>query len=73
MILEQGLHKEFIAHMEQQKPNPPFSEECISSFRDSFSAWLPVDWSVRPDQPMCLAALQTLSHKLQDPVRCFPV
>ena len=67
MILGQGLHKEFLAHTEQERPTPPFSEECISRFRDSFSEWLPVDWSIRHDQPICLAALKTLSQKIHDP------
>ena len=27
-ILEQGLHKAFLAHIEQAQSAPPFSEEC---------------------------------------------
>ena len=67
LILEHNLHKEFLAHMDQQKSTLPFSEECIGRFRDAFAAWLPVDWSIRPDQPICLAALQSLSQKLHAP------
>ena len=67
LILERNLHKEFVAHMEQQKPDPPFSEDCIEKFREAFSSWIPTDWSVRPHQPMCLNALQHLSQHVHDP------
>ena len=33
-ILEQGLHKVFLAHIEQAQSAPPFSEECIDQFRE---------------------------------------
>ena len=49
LILEHNLHKEFLAHMDQQKSTLPFSEECVGRFREAFAAWLPVDWSIRPD------------------------
>ena len=55
--------------MDQQWPDPPFSDDCIDQFRTLFSSWLPVDWSVRSEQPMCLAALNALGQKLQDPDR----
>ena len=67
LILEQGLHKAFLAHVEQAQSTPPFSDECIDQFRTSLSAWLPMDWSIRDDQPMHLAAMQALSHRLHDP------
>ena len=66
-ILEQGLHKVFLAHIEQAQSAPPFSEECIDQFRKSLSAWLPVGWSIRADQPIHPAALQALSHRIRDP------
>ena len=67
LILEQGLHKAFLAHVEQAQSTPPFSDECIDQFRTSLSAWLPMDWPIRDDQPMHLAAMQALSHRLHDP------
>ena len=69
LILHQNLHKEFLVHIAQQRPDPPFSDDCINQFRNLFSSWLPVDWSVRSEQPMCLAALNALGQKLQDPDR----
>ena len=67
LILEQNLHKQFVAHMELQNPDPPFSEECIEKFQEVFSSWIPTDWSVRPHQPMCLNALHHLSQRIHDP------
>ena len=67
LILERNLRKEFVAHIEQQRPDPPFSEDCVEKFREAFSSWIPTDWSVRPHQPMCLNALQHLSQHVHDP------
>ena len=55
LILNQGLRKEFLVHVEQQRPNPPFSDDCINQFRDLFSSWL--QW-IGPSNPNSRCVLQ---------------
>ena len=55
----------------------PFSEDLVQQFRASLDTLLPLDqpldWQVRADQPLCLHALQAISHYMNDPDRnLFP-
>ena len=76
-ILDQKLHMQIVSHFQQQKTDPPFSEEIIQEFRDSLDSLLPLpttlNWHVREDQPLCLQALHAISQYMQDPdTQLFP-
>ena len=76
-ILKHGLHKFIVGHFQRQQVDPPFSEDLVQQFRASLDTLLPLgrplDWQVRADQPLCLHALQAISHHMNDPDRnLFP-
>ena len=72
-ILQHDLHKFIVGHFQRQQVDPPFSEDLVQQFRASLDTLLPLDkpldWQVRADQPLCLHALQAISHHMNDPDR----
>ena len=75
--LQHDLHKFIVGHFQRQQVDPPFSEDLVQQFRASLDTLLPLDkpldWQVRADQPLCLHALQAISHHMNDPDRnLFP-
>lgn len=77
LILQQQLHKHLTQRLRSASSDPPFDDALVHIFRDSLqrcltdvSHW---DWSVDPDQPFCLHAMQALSELMQGPdIHLFP-
>ena len=70
-ILDKRLHHQIVGHFQQRKVDPPFPESLVKEFRESLDGLLPLqeplDWQVRPDQPLCLHALAAISTYMKDP------
>lgn len=70
-ILDKRLHHQIVGHFQQRKVDPPFPESLVQEFRESLDRLLPLqeplDWQVRPDQPLCLHALAAVSTYMKDP------
>ena len=70
-ILDKRLHHQIVGHFQQRKVDPPFRESLVKEFRESLDGLLPLqeplDWQVRPDQPLCLHALAAISTYMKDP------
>ena len=66
------LHKEIATHFSQQRPEPPFTDDLVNQMRSSIEQFLAAhnvhtDWTIPPNQPLCLHVLQALSRVMQDP------
>ena len=67
----QALHKQLVARLATPSALPPFSPEVVAQFRTMLEQGLESlvpkwDWSIPPDQPMCLHALQSISEAMHD-------
>ena len=71
-IINHRWDKRLLAHIAAQHNQPLFSEEEVEIFRQDISVFLSgadkcPDWSLPPDQPLCLYILQQISSILGDP------
>ena len=71
-IINHRWDKRLLAHIAAQHIQPLFSDEEVDIFRKDINRFLESadrspDWSIPPDQPLCLYILQQLSSILRDP------
>ena len=71
-ILSARLDQTLLRAFNEQQAEPPFSEEQLQPFKrflDEFllAQGIQPDWSIPPDQQLCLHILQKLCHCMQDP------
>ena len=77
-ILDHKLHLEFLVHIDNQNPEPPFDEKTVDIFRSFISEFLEeksciADWTIRPHQPMALNIMSQLNFIMSDPdIDLFP-
>ena len=70
-ILCTGMDKKLVAHFQQVKDEPPFSEEELSPLRNFLIEFLEsqghsANWAIPNDQPMHLHILQSLCQIMED-------
>ncbi len=70
-ILDNKLHLEVLARIDNQNPEPPFDEKTIDTFRPFITSILEehaciADWTIRPYQPMTLNIMSQLGFLMHD-------
>ena len=70
-IIQTGLDKKLVAHFQQVKDEPPFSEEELSPLRNFLVEFLesqghPANWDIPADQPMHLHIIHSLCQIMED-------
>ena len=69
-LLTDRWRKRVMVHLANRSQSPPYPDALAQAFRTSLNDLLPTpqafDWSIRPDQPLCLSALATLSRLMED-------
>lgn len=77
-IMESRLDQTILRAFNERQSEPPFSEEQLNPFRAFINEFLLAqgiqpDWSIPPDQQLCLHILQQLCSCMLDPdVHLFP-
>ena len=71
-ILSARLDQTLLRAFNEQQAEPPFSDEQLQPFKHFLDEFLLAqgiqpDWSIPPDQQLCLHILQKLCHCMQDP------